>query len=88
LHFHVVFTIPSELRPLARFAAKRSSICSSRPLHSARSGRGLSAELRSDDGLALDTRSAPIHVHAIVTGGGLSLDGTRWIRTRQDSLHA
>jgi hypothetical protein len=23
-------------------------------------------------------------MHAIVTGGGLSLDGTRWIRTRQD----
>jgi hypothetical protein len=30
-----------------------------------------------------DLRFHP-HVHAIVTGGGLSLDGTRWIATRPD----
>ena len=89
LHFHVVFTIPSELRPLARF--RREEVFDLLFKAAARTllelGRErLSAELGATMVLHTWTRDLRFHphVHAIVTGGGLSLDGTRWIRTRQD----
>ena len=89
LHFHVVFTIPSELRPLARF--RREEVFDLLFKAAARTlldlGRErLSAELGATMVVHTWTRDLRFHphVHAIVTGGGLSLDGTRWIRTRQD----
>lgn len=89
LHFHVVFTIPSELRPLARF--RREEVFDLLFKAAARTlldlGRErLSAELGATMVLHTWTRDLRFHphVHAIVTGGGLSLDGTRWIRTRPD----
>lgn len=89
LHFHVVFTIPSELRPLARF--RREEVFDVLFKAAARTlldlGRErLSAELGATMVLHTWTRDLRFHphVHAIVTGGGLSLDGTRWIRTRPD----
>ena len=88
-HFHVVFTIPSELHALARF--RREKVFDLL-FHAARStlldlGR---ERLHADLGATMvlhtwtrDLRFHP-HIHAIVTGGGLSFDGTRWVPTRND----
>ncbi len=82
-HFHVVFTLPSELRPLAAFeprevfgalfeAAQRTLVEFGE--------RRLEATLGATLVLHTWTRALQFHphVHAIVTGGGLSDDGTRW----------
>jgi hypothetical protein len=83
-HFHVVFTLPSELRPLARFRPKAIYDA----LFHAASETLLelgSSRLRATLGVTMvlhtwtrELRLHP-HVHAIVTAGGLSLDGERWI---------
>jgi hypothetical protein len=82
-HFHVVFTLPSELRPLAAFARRAVF----RALFRA-AARTLAAFARTRLGakvgatLVLHTWTRKLewhpHVHALVTGGGLSLDDTRW----------
>jgi hypothetical protein len=83
-HFHVVFTLPAELRPLAAFAprvvydallyvAGRTLIEFGERRLGARIGATLILHT-----WARDLRFHP-HVHAIVTGGGLALDGTQWI---------
>jgi hypothetical protein len=82
-HFHVVFTLPSELRPLARFAPR---VVFEALLHAAQ--RTLlefgKSQLQAIVGatLVLHTWTRKLefhpHVHAIVTAGGLSADGTRW----------
>jgi hypothetical protein len=82
-HFHVVFTLPAELRPLAKFA-KRAVY--NALFHAAArtllefAQRRLSATLGATLVLHTWTRDLRFHphVHAIVTGGGLSLDGLRW----------
>lgn len=85
-YFHVVFTLPSELRPLAAFAP--------RAVYDALfhvTGRVLlefgERRLHATVGATLvlhtwtrDLRLHP-HVHALVTAGGLSLEGAEW-RTR------
>jgi hypothetical protein len=88
-HFHVVFTIPSELHALARF--RREEVFDVLFKATARTlldlGRErLDAELGATMVLHTWTRDLRFHphVHAIVTGGGLSLDGMRWIPTRPD----
>ncbi|MBI4706022.1 MAG: IS91 family transposase [Deltaproteobacteria bacterium] len=82
-HFHVVFTLPSELRSLARyrpaeiygalFAAASETLLE---LGTTR----LKARLAVT--LVLHTWSRELrlhpHVHAIVTAGGLATDGSRW----------
>jgi hypothetical protein len=88
-HFHVVFTIPSELRALARF--RREEVFDVLFKAAARTLLDLGRErLDAELGASLvlhtwtrDLRFHP-HVHAIVTGGGLSLDGSRWVSTRKD----
>jgi hypothetical protein len=88
-HFHVVFTIPSELHALARY--RRAEVFD---VLFAAAGRALldlgQQRLGAELGATLvlhtwtrDLRFHP-HVHAIVTGGGLSLDRTRWVSTRND----
>jgi len=90
-HFHNVFTPPSELRPLAMlhpeaiYAALFHSIS------------GLLLELgrtrlKATLGLTMvlhtwtrDLRFHP-HVHVLVTAGGLSLDGKRFVHVRKDFL--
>ena len=82
-HFHIVFTLPSELRPLAAFARR---VVLRTLLHVV--GKTLAAfartRLRATVGatLVLHTWTRKLewhpHVHALVTGGGLSLDGTQW----------
>ncbi len=92
-HFHTVFTLPAELRALVRF--RREELfrmlfaCASQTLlELGREERHLGAELGLTAVLHTWTRELQFHphVHCIVTGGGLSLDGTRWIDSRKKFL--
>ena len=82
-HFHVVFTLPAELRPLAVFAP---SVVYEALFHaSARTLRAfartrLDAVIGATLVLHTWTRKLELHphVHAIVTAGGLARDGTKW----------
>ena len=82
-HFHVVFTLPAELRPLAAFARQCVFGILFRVAAStlaAFAKRRLSATLGATLVLHTWTRKLEFHphIHAIVTGGGLSKDGTTW----------
>lgn len=89
-HFHIVFTLPSELRPLAQavpravfdalFAAASATLLD---LGDSRldATLGITAVLHT---WTRDLRFHP-HLHTIVTAGGLRPDGT-WMRTRHDFL--
>jgi hypothetical protein len=91
--FHVVFTLPSELHGLVMankktlfdllFASAAEAL-----LELGRDPRWLGAELGITSVLHTWTRDLRFHphVHCIVSGGGLSLDGARWIATRPDFL--
>jgi len=90
-HFHVVFTLPAELRPLAAFAPVtvygalfRAAAATLQSF----ARRHLSATLGATLVLHTWTRKLELHphVHAIVTAGGLSLDGTRWRSTDRKFL--
>jgi len=84
-HFHVVFTLPAELRPLAAFAPRGVFEAL---LHAAQRtllefGQSrLKATLGATLVLHTWTRKLEFHphVHAIVTAGGLSDDGASWRR--------
>jgi hypothetical protein len=92
-HFHVVFTLPEQLRPLAL----RNPRTMFRLLFE--SGSRTLLELGRDDkrlgatiGLTAvlhtwrrDLQFHP-HLHCIVTGGGLTEDGARWIAGRERYL--
>jgi hypothetical protein len=92
-YFHVVFTLPAELRPLAAHNRRRIfdllfAAASATLLELGRDPERLGAELGITMVLhtwARDLQFHP-HVHAIVTGGGLSLDGTRWVHAPPDFL--
>lgn len=89
-HFHVVFTLPSELRSLAAFAPAVIYAllfeCAGATLRDFGRSR-LSAIIGAT--LVLHTWDKQLryhpHIHAIVTAGGLRSDG-EWIPTRQDFL--
>jgi predicted RNA-binding Zn ribbon-like protein len=82
-HFHVVFTLPAELRPLAAFAPREVY---GALFHAAQrtllemGQRRYKATLGATLVLHTWTRELTFHphVHAIVTGGGLSEDDTSW----------
>ncbi len=92
-YFHVVYTLPSELRDIAyqnkrviynllmKAAAETTLAVASNPK---RLGAriGITAVLHTW-GSALTHHP---HVHMIVPGGGLSLDNTRWIAARSNFL--
>jgi hypothetical protein len=92
-YFHVVFTLPAELRAVARrsreavfdmlFASASETL-----LALAIDPKRLGAVLGITMVLHTWTRELHFHphVHAIVTGGGLSDDDARWVRTRKDFL--
>jgi hypothetical protein len=87
-HFHGVFTLPAELRPLARFAPQviydlLFACTSATLLELAHDPNHLGAELGISIVLHTWTRELHFHPHAhcIVTGGGLSLDGQRWVNS-------
>jgi hypothetical protein len=90
-HFHIVFTLPRQLRPLAAFrkemvfqalltAANATLLQLSRSRLDA--VPGITAVLHT---WTRDLRFHP-HVHCIVTAGGLKLDGTQWTSSRSNYL--
>jgi predicted Zn-ribbon and HTH transcriptional regulator len=91
--FHVVFTLPAELRPLALrnkrlvynllFAAASSTL-----LTLARDAKRLGAEIGITAVLHTWGQCLGLHphLHCIVTGGGLALDGSCWKPCRQGFL--
>lgn len=90
-HFHVVFTLPAQLRRLSRYAPMRvlNALfgCAAQTLLEF-GERRLSAKLGVTLVLHTWTRELEYHphVHAIVTGGGLSHDATTWIATHRRFL--
>lgn len=90
-HFHVVFTLPAELRALAK--ANQEVVYA---LLFREAGRTLlelgethlGATLGVTEVLHTWTRTLTYHphVHCIVTGGGLSQDGLRWVPTSKRFL--
>jgi hypothetical protein len=87
--FHVVFTLPSQLHPLV--LANRATLFHLLLVAAADALKELAADPRylgAEVGITAvlhtwtrDLRFHP-HVHAIVTGGGLALDGARWVHGR------
>jgi hypothetical protein len=92
-YFHVVFTLPAELRSVAMRSRERVfdllfAAASDTLAALARDPKRLGAELGVTMVLHTWTRELLFHphVHAIVTGGGLSQDGARWIHARKRFL--
>ncbi len=92
-YFHVVFTLPAEIAPIAyqnkavvydllfRTAAETLLTIAADPKHLG-ARIGATAVLHSW-GSAMTHHP---HVHMIVPGGGISLDGMRWVRCRPGFL--
>lgn len=92
-YFHVVFTLPDEIAPIAyqnkavvydllfRAAAETLLTIAADPKHLG-ARIGATAVLHSW-GSAMTHHP---HVHMIVPGGGISLDGTRWVRCKPGFL--
>jgi hypothetical protein len=92
-YFHLVVTLPHDLQPLARGhpelvynllfeAASRALLQLARDYGRLRAQIGFTAVLHTWD---QDLNFHP-HLHLVVTGGGLSLDGDRWIAARNSYL--
>lgn len=90
-HFHLVFTPPSELRPLALrhpaeiytalFRATSELLLELGRTH-LKAALGLTMVLHT---WTRDLRFHP-HIHVLTTAGGLSMDGRRFIHVRKDFL--
>ncbi len=85
-HFHIVFTLPSELRALASFAPRSIYDALFRAASTTLLELGVSKyAARIGVTMILHTWARNMtlhpHVHAIVTAGGLSLDGKSWKRS-------
>jgi hypothetical protein len=92
-HFHVVFTLPEQLRPL--FCCNRELLfkilfdtASATLLELGRNPKWLGAQLGITAVLHTWTRQMLLHphLHCIVTGGGLSADSTAWIALRDPTF--
>jgi len=92
-YFHLVVTLPHELQVLARYnpelvynllfeAASRALLQLARDYERLRAQIGFTAVLHTWD---QDLNFHP-HLHLVVTGGGLSLDGERWLAARNGFL--
>jgi hypothetical protein len=90
-YFHVVFTLPEGLRPLALRNQKvvyslLFKAVSETLTELARDSKHLGAEIGFM--AILHTWSQTLidhpHLHCLATGGGLSLDGNRWLRSRKE----
>jgi len=92
-YFHLVVTLPHELKPLARGqpelvynllfeAASRALLQLARDYERLRAQIGFTAVLHTWD---QDLNWHP-HLHLVVTGGGLSLDGDRWVAAQNSYL--
>ncbi|KYF77921.1 hypothetical protein BE20_07245 [Sorangium cellulosum] len=92
-YFHVVFTLPAELRPLALVNPQTVFDllfqCGAQTLLTlGRDPKRLGADIGVTGVLHTWSRDLSFHphLHCIVTGGGLSLDGSRWIEGRRGYL--
>jgi hypothetical protein len=92
-YFHVVFTLPAALRPLALADRRRvfgllMRAATQTLLTLGQDPRHLGAQLGVTSVLHTWTRDLQFHphVHCIVTAGGLAADGRRWIPARQRCL--
>ncbi len=90
-HFHVVFTLPSQLRGLAKFRPRElyDALFAAAAETLLELGQTrLSAKLGVTMVLHTWTRDLRLHphVHAIVTAGGLSLEDARWKPSSQKYL--
>jgi len=92
-HFHVVFTLPAALNPLALYHPRRLydllfSAASQTLLTLAADRKRLGADIGVT--ALLHTWGQNLlfhpHLHCVVTGGGLSPDGRRWIAARRGYL--
>jgi len=92
-YFHLVVTLPHELKPLARFnpepifhllfeSASRALRQFARDYEGLQAQVGFTAVLHTWD---QDLNFHP-HLHLVVTGGGLSPDGGRWVGARNSFL--
>jgi hypothetical protein len=92
-YFHLVVTLPHDLQVLARCnpdlvynllfeAASRALLQLARDYERLQAQIGFTAVLHTWD---QDLNLHP-HLHLVVTGGGLSLDGERWIAARNSFL--
>jgi len=92
-YFHVVFTLPHALNTLARVnprrlyallfhAAAATLQCFARDPQHLGAELGITAVLHTWG----QNLSQHIHVHCVVSGGGLSLDGQHWVSTRRGFL--
>jgi hypothetical protein len=94
-HFHVVFTLPAELHSIARmnralvFDLLMKSAADAL-LTLGRDPKWFGSEAQLGLTAVLHTWSRELawhpHVHCIVTGGGLALDGSRWVAAAPDFL--
>ena len=91
-HFHVVFTLPSELRPLVLY--NRRTLYALLFASASTALKKLGADdrrLGAEPGITavLHTWSRDLgfhpHIHCVVTGGGLDADG-KWVRSRPGFL--
>src|ERR1700730_16699780 len=92
-YFHLVFTVPAKIAPIAyqnksvvydllfRTASETLLTIAADPTHLG-ARIGITAVLHSW-GSAMTHHP---HLHMIVPGGGISLDGTRWVRCRPGFL--
>jgi hypothetical protein len=92
-YFHVVFTLPAEISPIAyqnkvvvydllfHTAAQTLLTIAADPKHLG-ARIGATAVLHSWG----STMTHHPHIHMIVPGGGISLDGTRWVRCKPGFL--
>jgi hypothetical protein len=92
-HFHVVFTIPEQLKPLARrnrarFFSLLFESAANTLLELGADRKRLGAQLGITAVLHTWTRDLKFHphIHCVVTGGGLNPDGDRWIAARRRYL--
>jgi len=89
-YFHVVFTLPAELKPLfqcnMRLAVNLLFKTASTTLkQTARDSKHLGADIGFTAILHTWGQNLQFHphLHCVVTGGGLSLDGTEWVPGRK-----
>lgn len=92
-YFHIVFTLPHELNALLRCNPRRLYALLFRAAAAtlqtfARDPKHLGAELGVTAVLHTwgQNLAQHVHVHCVVTGGGLSLDGQHWVSTRRGFL--
>ncbi len=92
-YFHVVFTIPAALNPLA--LRNKKAVFN---ILFAAASQALSTIARDDKHLGAQVGFTAVlhtwgqnllfhpHLHCVVTGGGLAVDGVRWVAARQKYL--